>query len=140
MPSRIVIGADKRRLLLICAVLLALAAPLFAWLRFRGLNGFIGMTTLAAAVYALCIGLSLYRPPVVIAFVGLLLDLLAALDFTRPVAAESGGSGVSDVIAGTSAAIGEAIVASTAQVGLLAIGFVLLLVVLTQRRWAAMIG
>jgi hypothetical protein len=139
MAARYVIGNEKRKLLVVCAVLLTLAVATFAYWRMGSINGFIALTTLSAAVYALCIAISWYRPLIVLAFGGLLLDLLLVLDFTAPEPAVGSGSSATDIAVTTGAAVGNAIIATYAQIALLIVSFFLLLLVLTQRKWAPLI-
>jgi hypothetical protein len=128
-----VIGPKKRRLLVGCAALLALAIAWFSYFSESGLNLPVAITLLAAALYTLSIGISWYRPPVLIAFLGLLLNLNLVLDEPTYVQTESG---LANVAANLAIAAGSGASRAAAQGALFAGALILLVVVLTQHRWA----
>ena len=122
-------------MLLACAGLLTVAVTAFASMRFPDVYGFIAMAGLAAAVYTLCVAISRYKPPIVIAFAGLLLNLLLVLNVTASHPSVDAGSSVAGLAVTAGEAVGSAISTMYGQILLLIVSVILLVAVLTQRRW-----
>lgn len=135
MTADDVIGIGRRKVLLACAALLTVAVTVFAALRFPDVYGFVVMAGLSAAVYTLCIAISRYKPPIVIAFAGLVLNLLLVLNVTEPGLSAGAGSSVTDVAVTAGEAVGNAISTMYGQILLLIVSVILLLAVLTQQKW-----
>jgi hypothetical protein len=129
------IGLRRRKILLACAGLLTVAVTVSASLRFPDVYGFIAMAGLSAAVYALSIAISRYKPPIVIAFAGLLLNLLLVLNVTASRPSADTDSSVTDVAVTAGEAVGSAISTMYGQILLLIVSVMLLVAVLAQRRW-----
>jgi hypothetical protein len=138
MTTGYVIGIQRRKLLVACAVMLTVAIAGFASLGSAEVNSFIALASLTAAVYALCVAISWHRPPIVIAFVGLILNLLLVLDFGAPETEIRSGASPTNVAVNAGEAVASAIASVYGQIMLLVASLVLLAVVLTQSRWGPM--
>jgi flagellar biosynthesis protein FliR len=135
MTARERTSIHKRRIIVLCAIILTAATMGLVYWRTPALDLAMLFIILPSVFFGLAASLSLYRPLTVVAIIGQVAAFYWPLGFSQlPTPAEGAG------VASTGLLLSNLMLAGIGMTALTLVSVVLVIIVLFQRRWAPVVG